>query len=191
MFVRSLSLGVAAAALLVGGAQAADLIIPSTPVPIYEAAGFSWEGLYAGVKVGGVFTNENGLTNLQTSTSQLSVGGAAGVNFIAYDPILLGLEVQGDYVFQGGDDAGMFLALARVGAVVTDQVTVYAAGGVGMTRRSSSSNRIYAIGGGVDVAVTDAISVRGEVLGLGDFSDAAGHQFFDGAKSTAGVFCHF
>ncbi|SEQ36813.1 hypothetical protein SAMN05428969_2778, partial [Devosia sp. YR412] len=50
MFARSLSLGVAAAALLVGGAQAADLIIPTTPEPIYEAAGFNWEGLYAGVR---------------------------------------------------------------------------------------------------------------------------------------------
>ena len=45
MFVRSLSLGVAAAALMVGGAQAADLIIPTTPQPIYEAAGFDWAGL--------------------------------------------------------------------------------------------------------------------------------------------------
>ena len=53
MFVRSLSLGVAAAALLAGGAQAADLIIPTTPQPIYEAAGFDWEGLYVGVRAGG------------------------------------------------------------------------------------------------------------------------------------------
>ncbi|MBS3848339.1 hypothetical protein PSC71_15375 [Devosia sp. J2-20] len=191
MFVRSLSLGVAAAALLAGGAQAADLIIPTTPMPIYESAGFSWEGLYAGVNAGGVFTNANGLTNLQASTSQFSVGGAVGVNFIAYDPILLGLEVQGDYVFQDGDDAGMFLALARVGAVVTDQVMVYAAGGVGMTSRSGTTENIYAIGGGVEVAVTESVSVRGEVLGLGDFSSAAGDQFFDGAKATVGVFYHF
>ena len=191
MFVRSLSLGVAAAALLVGGAQAADLIIPTTPEPIYEAAGFDWEGLYAGVNVGGVFTNTNGLTNLQGNASQFSVGGAVGVNFIAYDPILLGLEVQGDYVFQDGDDAGIFLALARVGAVVTDQVVVYAAGGVGLTSRSGTSDSIYALGGGVEVAVTDAVSVRGEVLGLGDFSNAAGDQFFDGAKATVGVFYHF
>ena len=191
MRVRSLYLGVAAAALLVGGAQAADLIIPTTPEPIYDAAGFDWEGLYAGVNFGGVFTNTNGLSNLQGNASQFSVGGAVGVNFIAYDPILLGLEVQGDYVFQDGDDAGIFLALARVGAVVTDQVVVYAAGGVGLTSRSGTSNSIYALGGGVEVAVTDAVSVRGEVLGLGDFSNAAGDQFFDGAKATVGVFYHF
>ncbi|MGV8830759.1 MAG: outer membrane protein [Devosia sp.] len=189
MFVRSLYLGVAAAALLAGGAQAADLIIPTAPMPIYEAAGFSWEGLYAGVNVGGVFTNANGLTNMTKSVSNLSLGGAVGVNFIAYDPILLGLEVQGDYVFS--EDAGTFLALARVGAVVTDQVMIYAAGGVGMTSRAGTSESIYALGGGVEVAVTDAVSVRGEVLGLGDFSNAAGDQFFDGAKATVGVFYHF
>ncbi|WP_224702495.1 outer membrane protein [Devosia aquimaris] len=191
MFVRSLSLGVAAAALLAGGAQAADLIVPSTPVPIYEAAGFNWEGLYAGVNLGGVFTNANGLTNLDVNVSKLSVGAAAGVNFIVADPILLGLEVQGDYVAQAVDGAGMFLALARVGAVVTDNVLVYAAGGVGLTTKAGTTDSIYALGGGVEVAVTDAVSVRGEVLGLGDFSNAAGDQFFDGAKATVGVFYHF
>ena len=191
MFVRSLSLGVAAAALLAGGAQAADLIIPTTPVPIYEAAGFDWEGLYAGVNLGGVFTNANGLTNLDVSTTQFSIGGAVGVNFIVADPILVGLEVQGDYVFQNGDDAGLFLALARVGAVVTDQVLVYAAGGIGVTSKSGVSEAVYALGGGIEVAVTDAVSVRGEVLGLGDFSNAAGDGIFDGAKATVGVFYHF
>ncbi|MBU1305842.1 MAG: porin family protein [Alphaproteobacteria bacterium] len=191
MFVRSLSLGVAAAALLAGGAQAADLIVPSTPVPIYEAAGFNWEGLYAGVNLGGVFTNANGLTNLDINNSKLSIGAAAGVNFIVADPILLGLEVQGDYVFQNVDGAGMFLALARVGAVVTDSVLVYAAGGVGLTSKAGTTDSIYALGGGIEVAVTDAVSVRGEVLGLGDFSNAAGDQFFDGAKATVGVFYHF
>ena len=64
MFVRSLSLGVAAAALMVGGAQAADLIIPTTPQPIYEAAGFDWEGLYAGVRVGGQWVGTNAYGNL-------------------------------------------------------------------------------------------------------------------------------
>src|SRR5690606_8712459 len=39
LFVRSLTLGVAAAALFAGGAHAADLIIPTTPVPIYAPAG--------------------------------------------------------------------------------------------------------------------------------------------------------
>ena len=113
MFVRSLSLGVAAAALLVGGAQAADLIIPTTPQPIYEAAGFSWDGMYAGVNLGGQFAEDD-----------------------------------------LGDNVSQFL-----------------------------------LGGGVEFAATDAVSVRAEILGIGTFDD--GDDFFEAAQATVGVFYHF
>ena len=184
MFVRSLSLGVAAAALLVGGAQAADLIIPTTPQPIYEAAGFSWDGLYAGVNLGGQFADDD---------SQFLLGGAVGVNFMVADPILVGLEVQGNYLFENDDfdDAGQFPALARVGAVVTDSVLVYAAGGAGVQFNDNDDESIYALGGGVEFAATDAISVRAEVLGLGTFDDNGDDDFFEAAQATVGVFYHF
>jgi outer membrane immunogenic protein len=189
MFVRSLSLGVAAVALLSSGAMAADLIIPTTPQPIYESAGFSWDGLYAGVEAGGLFTND-GLGN---NVTQGLVGAVVGVNFTVADPIVLGVELQGDYVFAsnaGNDDAGLFLALGHVGAVVTDQVLVYAAGGFGATTSNGTSNGVYALGAGVDFAVTDNVSVRGEILGLGNFDDT-NNDFFDSAKATVGVFYHF
>lgn len=194
MFVRSLTLGVAAAALLSSGAMAADLFIPTTPAPIYEAAGFSWDGLYAGIEAGGLFNSDNSFTNLQTGVTQGVIGGIVGANFIVADPILIGLELQGDYVFGSDADAGLFLALARVGAVVTDQVLIYAAGGVGVTTRSGTSDGVYALGGGVEFAVTENVSIRGEVLGLGDFSstNAVGtDNFFESAKATVGVFYHF
>ena len=43
------------AALLLSNAaaNAADLYVPVTPEPIYEAAGFDWNGLYVGVHGGG------------------------------------------------------------------------------------------------------------------------------------------
>ncbi|WP_156463932.1 hypothetical protein [Devosia sp. Leaf420] len=50
MTLRTLLVGVSIAALGSVAAQAADLIIPTTPQPIYESAGFSWDGLYAGVR---------------------------------------------------------------------------------------------------------------------------------------------
>jgi outer membrane immunogenic protein len=183
MFVRSLSLGVAAVALLSSGAMAADLIIPTTPQPIYESAGFSWDGLYAGVEAGGVFSDAD---------TQGLIGGVVGVNFTVADPIVVGLELQGDYVFEGDTvgDYGLFLALGKVGAVVTDQVLVYAAGGFGVRTQSGNSDGVYALGGGVDFAVTDNVSIRGEVLGLGNFDDA-NDDFFDDAKATVGVFYHF
>jgi outer membrane immunogenic protein len=184
MFVRSLSLGVAAAALLSSGAMAADLFIPTTPEPIYESAGFSWDGLYAGVEAGGFFNDTDDTRGL--------IGAVVGVNFTVSDPIVLGVELQGDYIFENdaGTDAGLFLALGHVGAVVTDQVLVYAAGGFGSTSQSGVSNGVYALGAGVDFAVTDNVSIRGEVLGLGAFDDG-NDDFFDGAKATVGVFYHF
>ncbi|WDR03204.1 hypothetical protein PSQ19_03200 [Devosia algicola] len=191
MFVRSLSFGVAAAALMVSGAQAADLMIPTTPQPVYQANGFSWEGLYAGIEAGGLFNGSpSAIGTLPASTTQGVIGGVVGVNFIVADPIVLGLEVQGDYVFGSAADSGLFLALAHVGVVATDNVLVYAAAGAGASTRSGVSTGVYALGGGVDVAVTDNVSVRGEVLGLGDF-DGAADNFFESAKATVGVFYHF
>jgi outer membrane immunogenic protein len=169
--------------------MAADLIIPTTPEPIYESAGFSWDGLYAGVEAGGLFS-DNGLGD--TSTQGL-IGAVVGVNFTVADPIVLGLELQGDYLFENDDfdNAGLFLALGHVGAVVTDQVLVYAAGGFGVIGANGDSTGVYALGAGVDVAVTDNVSIRGEILGIGSFDDAANDDFFDSAKATVGVFYHF
>ena len=192
MFVRSLSLGVAAATLLVGGAQAADLIIPTTPQPIYESAGFSWDGLYAGVNLGGQFFDGGD----DDSVGQFLLGGAVGVNFMVADPILLGAEIQGSYLFENDDegieDAGQFLALARLGAVVTDSVLVYAAAGAGVQFDDEDDAGIYALGGGVEFAATDAVSVRAEILGLGTFDDEGGDDdFFEAAQATVRVFYHF
>jgi len=196
MFVRSLSLGVAAAALMVGGAQAADLIIPTTPQPIYEAAGFDWEGLYAGVRVGGQFVgNEAGqaYAGQSTNTTYGVIGGVVGVNFLPVDPMLLGVEVTGDFLW--GDNvtsSGEFFANLRAGAVVTDSVLIYALGGVGVSTNNNASTALYQLGAGVELAVTDAITVRGELVGQGDFSDnGASDPFFEAAKATVGVFYHF
>jgi len=195
MFVRSLSLGVAAAALMVGGAQAADLIIPTTPQPIYESAGFNWEGLYAGVRLGGqwVGTNQYGNIGTGAAITQGVVGAAVGVNFIPVDPFLLGVEVTGDYVWGNDLSTGEFFANLRAGAVVTDSVLVYAIGGIGVQTgpNSAGSAGLYQLGGGVEFAVTDAITVRGEVVGQGDFADVAPDNFFESAKATVGVYYHF
>src|SRR5690606_3365062 len=126
------------------------------------------------------------------------IGGVVGANFIPVDPFLVGVEVQADYIWGEDADAGLILALLRAGAVVTDQVVLYAAGGVGSVFGNGDSEGVYALGAGVEFAVTQNVSVRGEVLGIGDFDDAdaffapAGNDaFFDAAKATVGVFYHF
>jgi outer membrane immunogenic protein len=182
MSIRALLVGVSFATLGTAAASAADLIIPTTPQPIYEAAGFDWEGLYVGARAGGIFAD-----NVDAAGS---IGGVVGVNFLPADPFLLGVEVTGDYVWGNQIvDQGQFFANLRAGAVVTDSVLIYALGGVGVSTRDNS-NGLYQLGGGVEVAVTDAITVRGEVVGLGAFDDN-NNNFFDAAKATVGVFYHF
>lgn len=193
MFVRSLSLGVAAAALMVGGASAADLIIPTTPQPIYEAAGFDWEGLYAGVRLGGQFvgTSAPGFANQVNNTTYGVIGGAVGVNFLPVDPILVGAEVTADYIWGNNvTSSGEFFANLRVGAVVTDAALVYAIGGLGVSNTNNVSTGVFQLGGGVEFAVTDAVTVRGELVGQGNL-DNNGGDFFKAAKATVGVFYHF
>lgn len=192
MFVRSLFLGVAAAALLAGGAQAADLIIPTTPQPIYEAAGFDWEGLYVGVRAGGQFVGSDASTYAGYPINSTSgvLGAAVGVNFIPVDPFLIGAEVTGDYIWNNSFSTGEFFANLRAGAVMTDQVLVYAIGGLGTNNRTGFNQGVYQLGAGVELAVTDSVTVRGELVGQGDF-DGAADPFFEGAKATVGVFYHF
>ncbi|WIY54432.1 hypothetical protein O9Z70_07910 [Devosia sp. YIM 151766] len=197
MFVRSIAIGVSAAALMVGGAQAADLIIPTTPQPVYTPAGFDWEGLYIGARLGGQFVGANGYAgfDVDPSTTYGVVGAAVGVNFIPVDPILLGVEVTGDYQWGGTTvtSSSEFFANLRVGAVVTDNALVYALGGIGFNNTSAGGSQgVYQLGGGVEFAVTDAITVRGEIVGQGDFESAAAtDSFFESAKATVGVFYHF
>jgi outer membrane immunogenic protein len=196
MFVRSLAIGVSAAALMVGGAQAADLIIPTTPQPVYTAAGFDWEGLYVGARIGGQFIGSNDYAEnfVDNDETYGVVGAAVGVNFIPVDPILLGVEVTADYQWGGAvvDTSSEFFANLRVGAIVTDNALVYALAGVGINNTDlGGSVGVYQFGAGVEFAVTDAVTVRGEIVGQGDFDDTAPDAFFESAKATVGVFYHF
>ncbi|MBD8064566.1 porin family protein [Devosia sp. PTR5] len=191
MIIRTLLVGASVAVLSIGGAQAADLIIPTTPEPIYAPAGFDWEGLYAGVRLGGQFTG-TGYADQTADTTNGVIGAAVGVNFIPMDPILLGAEVTADWLWNDTYSSGEFFANLRAGAVVTDSALIYALAGVGVSSRDGfDSEGVYQLGGGVEFAVTDAITVRGEVVGQGDFSDTAGDEFFESAKATVGVFYHF
>lgn len=181
MFVRSLALGAVSVALLsTTSAFAADLIIPTTPQPIMESAGFSWDGLYAGVQAGGQF---------YPGTTYGLVGAHVGVNFIVADPILVGVEGTAEYIWNNAVGFGEFFVNARLGAVLTDSVLVYALAGTGVeVNNGGTTFGTYQLGGGVEFAVTDSVSVRGQLVGVGFYNDP---DFFDGAKATVGVSYHF
>jgi outer membrane immunogenic protein len=188
MFARSAAiLGLAIVATT--GAQAADLIIPTAPEPIMESysdAGFDWTGFYVGANAGGEFTGEN---------TNGVVGALAGYNFAVTDGVVVGIEGRADYVFNDDFNAGEYLALARVGVTPTDSVLIYAAAGAGYRNTSNdgdSEGGIYAVGGGAELAVTESVSVRGEVLGIGFLGDGLnGDNGLVAAKATTGVMFHF
>ena len=181
MIIRSLA--VAAVALLsTTAAYAADLIIPTSPEPIMESAGFSWDGLYAGVQGGGQF---------YPGTTYGLLGAHVGVNFIVADPVLIGLEGSAEWIFNNTASFGEFFINGRLGAVVTDEVLIYALAGTGVeVNNAGNTFGTYQLGGGVEFAVTDSISVRGQLVGVGFYNDG-NNNFFDGAKATIGVSYHF
>lgn len=169
-----------------GSAYAADLIIPTTPQPIIESAGFDWDGIYVGAQGGAQFGGDtNGV-----------IGAFAGVNFDTGSGFIAGVEVNGDYVWNGDDfNAWEVLASGRGGVLVTDDVLVYGKAGVGYRDTNNdgpAQGATYAFGGGVEVAAAASFTVRGEILGQGFFgNDAPKDGAPVAAKGTIGVAYHF
>jgi outer membrane immunogenic protein len=204
MKITALMAGVAAAALMVSGAQAADLILPTEPAPVFESNSFDFEGFYLGVQGGGVFFNGGGAG---------LVGVVAGANFAVSDAFLLGAEIQSNLYF-GEDFAGELVtaddntfgawdvaAIAKAGAVLTDGVFVYGLAGVGFANDTNEdgsdddNNTYWTAGAGVEFAVSDSFSLRTEAAYVRNFDDALAtdDDGFDEAagKFTVGALWHF
>jgi outer membrane immunogenic protein len=170
-----------AAALLLSNAaaNAADLHVPVTPEPIYEAAGFDWNGLYVGVHGGG---------EQYRLASFAAIGGVVGFNFLPTDSLLLGVEATADYTWNNAGNGVDLFANARAGWLVTDPVLIYALAGVGTFTSGGNSVNLYQLGGGVEFAVTDQVTVRGQLTGEGNFG---GTRLFNAARATVGAAFHF
>lgn len=157
MFKR-LAISMLATTTMMGTAFAADLItLPtSTPVemPIYEEPGFDWSGFYAGVY--------GGVQNGEVSGTQYGLGVQAGVN-AQFDFYLLGAEVAVHGLTGGVGNTTYGQILGRAGLVVTDDVVVYAAGGYGLDLGAPTEDDVL-VGGGVELAVTDQVSLRAQYL---------------------------
>lgn len=140
------------------GALAADTItLPTTTpveVPIHEEGGFDWSGFYAGL-YGGAQPSEVG-------DDQYGLGVAAGVN-TQFEFYLLGAEIAVHGLTGGIGDTSYGQILGRAGLVVTDDVVVYAAGGYGLDLGAPEEDDAL-VGGGVELAVTDNVSVRAQYL---------------------------
>lgn len=157
--VKTLAIGMLVTTGSIGAATAADLItIPTSTaaeLPIAEA-GFDWSGFYAGV--------HGAAQNGSVSGTQYGLGVHAGVN-AQFDFYLLGAEVAVKGLADNGtvSETSYGQILGRAGLVVSDNVLVYAAAGYGIDLGVPDEEDAL-LGGGVELAVTDNISVRAQYL---------------------------
>jgi outer membrane immunogenic protein len=180
--LRKLALAAAALAVTGSAAMAADLYVPETAAPIVEATGTSFEGFYAGAQLGGYFE--------ENADTQLLIGGVIGYNF-ASSPIYAGVELQGNYYFENDsfNAASEILALGKIGFTPADNLALYATGGVGYVWEDGGNDfSEFALGVGAEYKVTDDMSIRGDILGIGYDN---GGDTFDAARATVGVLWHF
>ena len=145
------------AGLGAGAVQAADLItmpVSSSPVEIPVADTYDWNGFYTGVY--GVAQNS------PAWGTQYGVGINAGVN-AQFDFFLVGAEVAVQGLTGGALDTTYGQVLGKAGVVITDSVMLYAAAGYGIDLGAPAEEDAL-VGGGVELALNDSMSVRAQYL---------------------------
>lgn len=181
--IRSITLAAAALVASASMAAAADLYIPETPIAYDEATGFDWSGAYIGGNVSGYFQDD--------LDAQIGLGAALGYNFQPIDPIVLGLELQGNYLFENDDipQRTQLSLMGRAGVLVTDDILVYASGSIGQEWNADADDSygIYSLGAGVELAVTDNMTVRGDIAAVAFEDD----DDFSATTASVGAFFHF
>lgn len=156
-------LGMAAlgGALLVPQARAADPVVypaqtsAGNALPISEGTPFNWNRFYAGVY---------GVAQKDAPGWRQGLGVDAGVNS-QFDMYVLGAEVAVHGLTQQGNYGGTYgQVLVKGGVLLTDNVLAYGAAGYGMDVGGGIGNQNILVGGGLEMAVTDSVSLRGQYL---------------------------
>ncbi len=184
-FGKLLLVGAACAALTATSAHAADLT-PIMPAPVVTTAPmapptFRWGGLYAGVSGGLVYCP--GLC-IPTIGGLASVG--AGYNFTT-GRLLFGTSAD-LYVLFGGGIGVAVEGNGRAGVLLGDRALIYGEGGIGWFFGSTQPH--FTVGGGVEVAVSNKLSVFGEVKPYW-FFNSGGITFGPVWRFDVGVSFHF
>ncbi len=171
-----------AASVFAGQAIAADLVVADAPVAV-PAAGFDWEGGYAGIYGGGRWI-------LDTDGEYGVVGVRAGYNFLLSESVLAGIEADGE-VLDGTNGTFTHLSIGgRLGLLASDSVLIYAKAGVGTEfNEDGDSTNYYGVGLGAEFAVTDSISIVADVDG-GSYFDYPG-DFIESVGASVGINFHF
>lgn len=148
------------ACVVPGAAWAADaysvpLSTPGAALPVYDAPrGFDWDGFYAGF-FGAVQSSPD-------YDTQLGIGFDVGVN-AQFDFFLIGGEVAIQGLTGDTFDTAYGQVIGRAGLLLTDQVLVYAAAGFGADLNGAGETDAL-LGGGVEVAVTEDLTVGAQYL---------------------------
>jgi outer membrane immunogenic protein len=144
-------------AILPAGAYAADAIeltiSSGAAVPVYDDGGFDWNGFYAGVYGIGQYSTLNG--------GQYGAGVNLGVN-AQFDFFLIGAEVALHGLTNGTVNTAYGEVVGRAGLTITDDVLLYAAAGYGLDLSGGQSDAL--LGGGLEFAATDDITIRAQYL---------------------------
>ncbi|MCW5715175.1 MAG: hypothetical protein KIT43_11745 [Bauldia sp.] len=179
-FFAAIAVGATVAAT---GANAADVMpitVPTTvvvPVAAPPAPAFDWSRFYAGA-VGGVW--------LELDPVQFYSGRAAGIvgkGFTIGERLVVAVELQaGVYYFP----APVFevFGVARTGVLLGERVLAYGLAGIGWEPGAWS----VVAGGGVEVAMGNHLSVRGEAMGYWEFGGGLVPSY---ASLTGGLVWHF
>jgi outer membrane immunogenic protein len=138
-------------------ARAADpLVVPlstNEALPVTDTE-FDWNGFYAGVYGVSQISPAGGV--------QYGLGVDIGVN-ARFEFILVGAEVAYHGLVGGTGSTSYLQALGRVGVAATDDLVLYAAGGVGVDLGPPAETDAL-FGGGIEFAMTDDLSLRGQYL---------------------------
>lgn len=148
---------VATAGLGISGAHAADLITMPVSSGMEVAVAdtvYDWSGFYAGV-YGVVQASPVGGT-------QYGAGINMGVN-AQFDFFLVGAEVALHGLTGGALDTTYGQVLGKAGIVLSDSVMLYAAAGYGIDL-GAPAEEDFLVGAGVELAVADNVSIRGQYL---------------------------
>lgn len=139
--------------------QAADPIAVSfsnSPIAVPVAEGdssFDWDGFYVGVYGVGQLSAVN--------DAQAGLGVALGVN-ARFDYVLVGGEVAVQGLTGPAGTSAYVEGLARIGVAATDDVVLFATAGLGADFGASELDAL--VGGGIEFAVSDDLSLRGQYL---------------------------
>ena len=192
-----------------GSAFAADLPSRYAPAPYYDPAPiFTWTGFYAGVNGQlGVGSFTNGGSQVFGSPFGGLGGATVGYNYQS-GQLLIGGEADAEFGSISGHGNfgratnaygtinGLGTLRARAGYIFNQHLLFYVTGGYAGTQLNGkisdyafSPNYVlneahylhgFAVGAGVEYAITTKISIKGEYL----FTGFGSHQYFSGTRDS-------